>query len=407
MYCLSLLKKMFLSLVLLVGAAPAQSILSAQYPLGLKMFVGSGSSASMGGTGIGTIMDQNTHLLNPANLGYVKRNVFSGFFDLSLTRIADNSTSSYFSSFTPNQISFAFNANAFGVLSMGLIQDADATIKFQNRSPFYYAGLSDSLEMSFIRNGGMTSWQVGWGYNVLKKVAIGLSYSYKYINLTDSRRQILYGPGGIKSSRDSVSAIGSMNVLRGGIMAPVGPIVAGLTLEYPFEAQIDKVHGFYSNGNSNDVEASQATIKLAPSGGFGLSYSPNSQWLYALDYSMILCDHYLSGGVLGSTEVNNTHSFSAGAQFVPAQNVLAPKYWETIAYRAGIRYAQLPAKENSELGLTIGGGLPLGSDGLLDIILGYTNRSGGASVSFKEQVFSVSVGISGGKKWSKSSRDSY
>jgi len=86
--------------------------------------------------------------------------------------------------------------------------------------------------------------------------------------------------------------------------------------------------------------------------------------------------------------------FQAGGQFIPAPNLLTPKYWETINYRAGFRYSQLPLKTSSEFALTLGAGLPIGKgSGMFDVALELGKRSDTGYPGYSENFLNVISGF--------------
>ena len=99
---------------------------------------------------------------------------------------------------------------------------------------------------------------------------------------------------------------------------------------------------------------------------------------------------------------------SGGIQFIPAPDLLTPKLYEIIQYRAGLRYTQLPGREASEVGGSIALGVPLQSNGgLFDIIFEVARRSDNRFEAYREKMFSLKLGINGARKWYQSSDESY
>jgi len=116
-------------------------------------------------------------------------------------------------------------------------------------------------------------------------------------------------------------------------------------------------YGVFSINDSGIITGTSgsAFVRIPPSAAVGASYLFSPEWMAAADVSGVFWNNYTSGGLLDTTARNNTAlSFSAGGQFIPAPNLLTPKYWETINYRAGFRYSQLPLKTSSEFALTLG-----------------------------------------------------
>jgi hypothetical protein len=111
----------------------------------------------------------------------------------------------------------------------------------------------------------------------------------------------------------------------------------------------------------------------------------------------------LDSSVLPGMNQENTISLCAGARFIPAPNLLAPKYWETMHYRIGTRYTQLPDHQSWEGAISFGTGWPLKGNGLLDLGVEIGKRYTEKYSNFTETFIEAAIGINGGRKLSKSS----
>jgi hypothetical protein len=122
----------------------------------------------------------------------------------------------------------------------------------------------------------------------------------------------------------------------------------------------------------------------------------------AVSSEITLWERYSSSITLGG-KVDKALSFAAGAQYIPAPNLLAPRYWEIMQYRASFRYRELPVVSGSEFAFTLSTGLPLlRGGGLVDLIAEYGRRSDSRFSGYSEQFVNFSIGINGGRKWSQS-----
>lgn len=404
------IKKTLIISAALCLSVKAQSILSLQYPLGIDTRAASGMALNMGGTSIGIEDDNNILLGNPANLGAIKKTAFSSLFSIDGIRIVDNGHHTNHASVSPKQISFAFPLDLFGTVAFSFSKQTDGTVKFSYDSTL---GYNYNGKVSFHREGGLTNWQVGWGLSLGKKVRIGCAYQRLYLTFKNTRLVELVNFNNA-DTRDSSRVVSRGNGLRAGILwHPVHELTVGFSFDYTFEGSIKKSAGIYRNDEAltlsgKEVDTSySADISIPPALGMGLSYILSPEWLVGIDLCGVAWKYFSSGGLLQEKNIRNTVSLSSGAQFIPAPNLLAPKYWETIFYRAGLRYSQLPSRKSSEFSFSIGTGLPLAGGGMLDLILECGIRNDGNYPDYKENFGKFAIGINGGRTWSKSSKGDY
>jgi hypothetical protein len=148
-------------------------------------------------------------------------------------------------------------------------------------------------------------------------------------------------------------------------------------------------------------------LKPPPSLTLGCSYQFNQQWLGAIDAGTTLWSRYYSGNNSGES-FDNAVNISCGIQFIPAPNLLKPKFYEITQYRSGLRYTELPGAKGSEIAFTLAAGLPLQTNGgLIDIILEFAQRQDTRFDNYRENSFGLKLGINGGRKWYQPSNDSY
>jgi hypothetical protein len=147
-------------------------------------------------------------------------------------------------------------------------------------------------------------------------------------------------------------------------------------------------------------------FRLPPSLCFGAAYEFSQEWLAASDVSMVFWNKAINYGVpVGDFKAINV---AFGGQYIPAPNLLAPRYWEIIHYRAGFRYTQLQDPDAHETMLSLGVGLPVGGrSGIFDLTLEAGKRVDSKYPNLGENVFHIALGFNSGRKWSKSSRGNY
>jgi hypothetical protein len=140
----------------------------------------------------------------------------------------------------------------------------------------------------------------------------------------------------------------------------------------------------------------------------GISYDISPEWLVASDVAFGFWQLSQASGMLAKPGVAATTGISLGAQYIPAPNLLTPKYWETMRYRAGFRYTELPGVNSHEYMLSLGTGFPLGRGfGLLDIGAEIGRRESGQFKGYTEDVVRIGIGFNGGHKWARPVKGTY
>jgi long-subunit fatty acid transport protein len=161
------------------------------------------------------------------------------------------------------------------------------------------------------------------------------------------------------------------------------------------------------------VSTSKSTgeVKLPPSLAFGVSYQYSPEWLLSTDMDITMWKKYHSERSLQAEDKSDRSSavnFAVGAQFIPAPNLLTPKYYEIIQYRAGMRISKLPGAQAMESALTLGAGLPFRKGGgIFDLYIEAGRRWDKRYSNYSENFFSIQFGLNGGSKWFQSSDEGY
>lgn len=389
----------------------AASVLGIRYPLGTPAMVNSGSSMSMGGSGAGSDIASNLMLLNPANLGNVRKTVLSSLFLFDFTSIRqDNGGATNSASFNPRQVSFAFPMGAFGTLAGSYEKRQDAKLRYE----FTTVSLTDSFQalssyrQTYAKDGGELAWSVGWGRSIGKYARVGLAYDRVYYRTAEARSMIIDGVYPYVYT-DTTEVVFRGNSLRLGAQVPVWHLTLGIAGQYYFPTEASYKQGTYVQVPVFDFAPTSFTLKLPPIITGGIAWQVDPRWQVAFDLNATVWSWYDCEGLLLSAELRDkAFSFHLGGQYVPAPDELTPKYWETICYRLGTNLTQLPASSAYEFGVSAGVGLPLpAGGGLLDLVFEYGQRLDDAYPTYAEHLFRVGVGINGGRKWTKSGTGSY
>jgi len=376
----------------------AQSVLSVQYPGGLPLAHSTGPSLSMGGAGTGVRNDFFGMADNVANLGGMNRAVFSAATSFDFLTVKEENAAATFFALSPRLFSFAFHISPVGTFGFSLDQRTSMRLKFVNDTTITLSdGTSVTDSIGFADQGGLSSWQAGWGRAIGRWAFVGVSYERMYLSSEDIT---LYGAdlGGGMARYDSTHYLFRGNALRAGILVPVRKWMFGMSGEYVFAGDAERtVRSTMTTSNEN----TKFSLSLPPSLSFGASYAFSPSWMAAASPGITLWQSYRSPVKLGD-HVDNALSFAAGLQYIPAPNLLVPRYWEIMQYRVGFRYGELPVVTGSEFAFTVGIGLPLlRGGGLIDCIAEYGSRSDSRFANHSENFLHLFIGINGGRKWSQ------
>ena len=406
------MKKMVsVSLVILslCAAGSALSPLGVHYPLGMPTNAVSGPSASMAGSGTAVIDEYNGASLNPANMAIGSRAAFSALVSYDRTGIKEGSKSGSVSGYSPKLLSLILPLGASSNISFAMQKQYDANLNVRDTKDTSSAVADITHAIERQNRGGLTSWQAGWGYRFNNRMSVGVVYERLFFNsesrfTLESSSIYLNGDKSTGSYSEIENSSFSSNGVRFGFQIPVHEkVTAGMSAQYVFYA--DKTGSAdleYRHDNDKPYEQSNEkfSVHLPPSISAGLSYELNDKWLFALDLHSTIWSYYDNENWTKiPDDLRTTFGLAFGTSFIPAANKLGGEYWETIRYRAGVRYSQLPLKESQEYVATIGTGLPIPNDGgLVDIIFGFGMRSGKYS-DYKEYLTKFELGINGGRNW--------
>jgi hypothetical protein len=399
------------------AAGQAQSLIGATVPFGAPIQENSGMSLSMGGASSAANADYNVMLMNPAGLASIDKTVLSAMFTFDFLHLAESSGHTNMMTTTPQQISVAIPLGRFGTLGLSYDQRTNHNVSAQYDTSFKYVTDTSSATFStgLSEIGGVSVWQIGYGIRLWNILQAGVSYERAYYSFNKSRvSEFTFQGSVVAPSRDSSKTQSTFNGLRFGLVLPVSKLRIALGGEYFFSSSARTDSAVYEYAGTSTtalpVPGTAAdhryTLRLPPSLTFGLAYDFTPEWLAAADVSLVFWKSALTGNE--TAEAMYAPSVSVGGQFLPAPNLLTPKYWEIIRYRAGIRYTQLPSAKAYEIMVSLGTGLPIGRGaGVFDIGI-----EGGARVSkdfpgLTEDIVRLAIGFNGGRKWSKLTRGNY
>jgi hypothetical protein len=387
------------ALLAAASLCPAQSLLSTHYPAGLPLAHAAGPSLAMGGAGTGVRNDFFGMADNVANLGGMSRAVFSAAASLDFTSINEGNFSSALFALSPRLFSFAFHIAPVGTFGFSLDQRTSTRMKYVATSVTQlYDGRNITDSLGLAERGGLKSWQAGWGRAIGRWGFAGVSCEWLYLS---SENFLMYSTdlGTTAPRYDSTHLMFRGNAVRAGVLVPLRKWTFGMNGEYVFEGDARRT---ITSTDSTTFGEQNFSLVLPSSLSFGASYVPTPSWLASVSSGITLWQGYRSDTVVLGGKVDNALSFAAGIQYIPAPNLLVPRYWEIMQYRLGFRFCELPVVTGTEFAITAGVGLPLlKGGGLIDCIAEYGSRSDSRYRNYSERFLHLYVGINGGRKWSQ------
>jgi hypothetical protein len=312
----------------------------------------------------------------------------------------------------PLQLSAGFPLGQFGVLGFSFEKGSDASVKYLGPLNSISKPFPMEQRISLARYGGLRSWNAGYGISPNKYISLGVSYSRSYYSIRNSPIvAAVIDSSLLILARDSSALHATFNGFGAGVMIPLGDLSIGVGGDYFFKTRGRMERGLYTNSEyvkTIQKPEPEPLMQLPPSVKTGLSYEVTREWLVGSDAALTLWDYYHNESAATNNPPQRTVSVSVGGQYVPALQLIKYRYLETLQYRAGVRYAQLPAGGNSEYALSAGIGLPLDKgNGLFDIAVELGIRKDNARDDYAEKFVHIGIGINGGRKWTRNIEDTY
>ena len=245
-----------------------------------------------------------------------------------------------------------------GALGFSYNQQTDTDMKFRLGRTYPLGDGKIEEDLALVKSGGISNWQVGVGVSITKWARIGLGYQRIYFN---NQTSLIKKTEGFLNDTliDSTNTVFTGNGIRAGIQSSIQNLTLGISGQYVFKSDArDKrtIRGTRVQENSPQKDAPITEnltyeLKPAPSIAFGASYVITPEWMAAVELEAILWNRFYSE-IETVDEVDRAYNFSIGTQYIPAPNLLTPKYYEIMQYR-GIGTLSCPPTA-SEFAFTLG-----------------------------------------------------
>ena len=358
------------------------------YGLGSLKFKGTVENQSMGG--ISVYSDSiHVNLRNPAsyagsNLSFYNNESrpikFSIGTTFSNTKIETSSASDKYGNFSIDYLALALPINKFG-FGFGIIPYSSVGYSLQSRNE------NDDLTFRYRGDGGINRVFLGFGYQLLKGLKVGVDTHYNFGNITNTSIAFGYNDQGemlqYQSRDDRRSDLGGFSFNFGVILDQKISESLDFTASFTYTPQSEissKNKNQFSTIaiDANQVEFVQSTYEIdlqainldntnlvLPSKiSFGAGIGKPRKWFLGFDYTLLEASEFSNRFVeIENSTFEDASSVSIGGFFIPKYDSFS-SYWKRIVFRTGARFENTGLVVNNEsideFGISFGLGLPVG-----------------------------------------------
>ncbi|MBI5022467.1 MAG: hypothetical protein HZB59_13615 [Ignavibacteriales bacterium] len=384
---------------------------SSRYGIGELQYFPSSRAYGMGGASFAVLTSASINRMNPAAWTQINRTRYS--FGASYEGISakDNNESRFFSGVTFSGLMVTLPILPSNGVTLGFGLIPFSRINYNTITPNTFDTLNYNIQ--YLGDGGISQTNLGASVKIGSELNFGLKIDYYSGTLNYTTRQLFTGS-------NYTSSEVTRTVEANGFGATAGFVYTGLkSILNLSESQMLSIGGIISTGASlkakeqkfysfntstiflkDSADAVTGKLEIPLSFGGGIAYS-TEKILYAGDFFYQNWEKY-SLFRNSSSEIRNSFRISGGLEFLNKRDLSSP-YFQRVAYRAGIfynsSYYKLKNEPLNELGFTIGFGAPLFTDTRLNVNLGYSFRGTTDNQLQKDNIFRLSVSLSGGEVW--------
>lgn len=338
-----------------------------RYGFGQLATMETGTSKSMGGTGIGMRNSSQINLLNPAS--YASVDTLTFLFDAGVSLHNTNFTEGD-TRMNARNTTFDYLAMQFRLLpklgmTMSMMPFSNIGYNFSNTQTIRddEEGLVTTTNR-YYGDGGLRQVTAGLGWSPFKGFSVGGNVSYLYGEVYHYIYN-QYNESSISTrTKQYIADITTYNINLGvqyGFVSGKNRFTLGATYQ-PGHAIDDKAYTIELSSLGNSSATSDTTnissLSIPTSYGIGLSYVYDERLTIAADYSV---QQYSTCTFFGHKGAD-MHRASIGLEFIPER--ITRNLFRRARYRAGLHHATSyyhigNHKGPSEYGVTIGIGLPI------------------------------------------------
>lgn len=361
------------------------------YGIGSLKFKGTVENRSMGGL---SIYSDSIHvnLRNPAS--YAGENLetwggksrpvkFAVGGSYSNTNLLSSNSKANASSATFDYLAVNIPVGKFG-FGFGLMPFTSVGYKLE--------ALNDAGDLGsrFEGEGGLNKAFLGFGYQLVKGLSVGVDFQYNFGNIQNSIIGFQYDNGlptqsqSRESNRSDLSGLNlnfglsykaligeKLEIVSSVIYRPEGVIksknvrsISTVTVSASNQVfEIDTIDGNLAARGLDETD-----VVLPSKLTFGAGIGSPRKWFVGAETTFLKTSSFSNDLVDNGTTYEDAYSFSLGGFYIPQYNSFS-KYWKRMVYRAGIRTEETGLNINNEsikeFGISFGVGIPVGESRLL------------------------------------------
>lgn len=379
------------------------------YGSGEIKFRGTQDTRSMGDLNIvGDSIQLN--LINPASYSKLKLTTFAIGGTTNFNNLDTEAGSEKAQRTTLDYLAIGLPLGNFGV-SFGITPYSAVGYKMQNFTE------ATGRAKSFVGEGNINRVFIGGGYNINKKLSVGLDFSYHFGKIETKGYEFSVEPfiqlGSREQNTSNIKGISTnIGLLYNTKINSKLELFTSFTFrpESKLNTENDRkiaTVAFTTNGtelviNEQDAAVNDTKLVIPTKFSFGAGIGDSKKWLIGTELTFTenstLTNRF--DDIKGANFENST-KISVGGFYIPKYDSFS-SYLSRVVYRAGIRYENtglvLSDKSINDIGMNFGLGLPVG---VSKINLGFEfGKKGTISNGLvEENYFNLSVGLSLSDVW--------
>jgi len=363
--------------------------------------------AGKAGNSIASFDDNELSISNPASSARIQNTIFSSGVILETSSSKNDKASKSF-----NNINF--NNSLLGI-PVYKEKEIVLTLGFFARSKIGYNIEADVIsndilaKETFFGTGGLSEFLFGLTYSPIHNLNLGINFGYNFGEIRHS--------GSLKFNHSQYTDNEYTNsMFLKGFSSAVGVIYS---LGQIFDLHSVNV-GFYFSPKANLNTAKERislfrtntgtftdtlvtpdyTITLPMNYGMGLEIGLTKKLFLAIDYSFMNWQEYTVDGI--NEGLKNSNRFSLSCEYLPEKDVLA-SYIDRLRWSTGLYYEQTNLQFNNnrinEFGITLGCGIPLSRNSVLNSALIYGNRGTVDNGLIKDSFIKMQLSLTLNELW--------
>lgn len=374
--------------------------------------------AHMGGVGVSFSEMHRMNLSNPASNASLSYTNYTLGLVSKNTSVKQNGEKQKASATYISYLAMGFNIGQKGGLSFGLLPSTSVGYNLLSAN---YDDNGDVLDLTrYSGEGGTNKVFLGFGYNVVKGLNLGIQGNYTFGKIKNSIVNRI-ADASLSTNYETVANVSGFS-LNAGFQYKVKisdytKLYVGGNFEFDSEVKSKESEYLYSVGIVprdtilNNSGTGYLNKPLKSTVGVGLGR--DNKWYLGVDYSYQKALS-IEGSVYNTPTVNydNYGRLGLGGFYTPKYNSIL-NYWNRVTYRAGIHYEQSGLTIDSErdggefdplnnYGISFGIGLPVGKQiSNLNLGVEYGKRGDTKSNLVQENFFNFRMSVSLNDKWFK------